>query len=123
MTYLYIGLGGVFGAVARFGLGGWITARANQGFPWGTLGVNLLGSLLLGFLMRVLPDLAVRAEWRAFLTIGFCGAFTTFSTFGLETAVLLQQGEYGPALTYVAASVLLGVLAVFAGLAAGGMVG
>lgn len=103
-------------------MGGWIARWAGPEFPWATLAINVAGSLLLGTLLRALPGPAVAPEARALLAIGFCGAFTTFSTFGYETASLLQGDTPGLAAVYVAASVALSVLAVFAGLWIGGRI-
>ena len=113
---LAIALGGAVGSVARYLLGT-LMQRASEGFPWGTLVVNVTGSLLLGFLARYLLDPTVSAELRAGLTVGLCGGYTTFSTFSLETMTLLQRGAYGRAASYVSASVALSLLATFVGFA------
>jgi CrcB protein len=116
MTYLYVAVGGVLGALSRFAIGEWAARVGGPAFPWATLLVNLLGSLLLGLLLRALPGWGAGPELRALLTVGFCGSFTTFSTFGYETAVLLQQGAVPLALAYALGSVLLGVAGVVLGL-------
>lgn len=116
MIYLYVALGGAAGALARFAVGGWVTTWAGAGFPWATLLINGLGSLLLGLVLARFSELPADFGIRAFLAVGFCGAFTTFSTFGFETASLLQRGSHSAALVYMGTSVLLSVLAVFAGL-------
>ncbi len=121
MLLLWIAVGGALGSLARYGLGGWVHGWAGEGFPWGTLGVNTLGCLLIGFAMRAFPGLPISAELRATVTIGFAGGFTTFSTFGWETLALLQRGEWPRALAYGLASVLLGLTAVFAGWGMGGV--
>jgi CrcB protein len=110
-----IAAGGALGALARYGLAGWVQNRAGF-FPWGTLVVNVLGSFLLGFLFRYLEAFAVPPEWRQAMTIGFLGAFTTFSTFSYEAVALVQDGDLGRATGYVAASVILALVAVLAGL-------
>jgi len=115
VTYLYVALGGAAGALARFLVGGWVTNGAGPGFPGATFAINVAGSLLLGFLLRLLPGHAAEAELRALLAVGFCGAFTTFSTFGVETVELLRRSAYGAAAAYVAGSVVLSALAVVAG--------
>lgn len=92
-----------------------MTAWAGGGFPWATLFINVLGSLALGVVLRALPDSSAAPAMRALLAVGFCGAFTTFSTFGHETVLLLQKGGYAPAAAYVAASVVASVFAVFVG--------
>jgi CrcB protein len=120
MTYLLIALGGAVGALARFAVGGWIAQWASPAFPWGTLLVNLSGSVLLGFLMRAFPVWDASTGLRALLAVGFCGSFTTFSTFGYETVLLLQSGAYGMALAYALGSVVLGVSGVALGMAASG---
>jgi CrcB protein len=111
-----IAIGGAVGSLARYGLGG-LMQRVSAGFPYGTLAVNILGSLLLGFLMRWLLATTASPELRAGLTIGVCGGFTTFSTFSYEVARLLESGSYARASMYAVASVLVSVLAIFAGFA------
>ena len=112
---LAIACGGALGAVARYALGGWVHTWAGSEFPWGTLLINVLGSLFLGVVVRLFEGLPADPAWRAFLAIGLAGGFTTFSTFGYETVTLLQDGRTVPAFSYMLASVLLGVTAVFAG--------
>lgn len=109
-------LGGALGALARFAIGGWVTTWAGPEFPWGTFVINVSGSLLLGFLMRVLPSPTAAPEARALLTVGLCGGFTTFSTFDFETLVLLQERLYGLAALYSLGSVLTCLAGVFAGM-------
>lgn len=116
MVLLYVAVGGALGAVARYALTGWVHTFATDTFPWGTLTVNVAGSLLLGFLFLYLESTAFTAELRQFVAIGLLGAFTTFSTFSYETWVLVQDGEWGRAAGYVAGSVGLGLLGVAAGL-------
>jgi CrcB protein len=112
-----IALGGALGSLLRYGLGSAVQQRIGAGFPAGTLLVNVTGSLLLGFLVRYLVETAASPEMRAALTIGFCGGYTTFSTFSLDTLRLLEEGSWGRAGTYVLASVALSLLAMVAGLA------
>lgn len=115
MILLYVALGGAVGALARFAVAGWAMQRLGPGFPWGTLAVNLAGSVLLGFLLTALPGRPAETELRALVAIGFCGAFTTFSAFGWETAQLLRIGAHGAAALYVGGSVVLSVLGVLGG--------
>ncbi len=117
MLLLYIALGGALGAIARYGLGGWVHGWAGGGFPWGTLLVNVAGCLGLGIALRYMSAVDVGAELRAFVAIGFFGAFTTFSTFSYDTAMLLRDGEWARAAGYLAASVGVGLVATFAGFA------
>ena len=112
-----IALGGAAGSVARYALGA-LFQRAGAGFPYGTLVINVTGSFLLGLLARYLLETSATPELRAALTVGFCGGYTTFSTFSFETAALIEGGDYARAATYVAASVALSLAATFAGFAA-----
>lgn len=113
---LAIAVGGVLGTLARYGLGA-VLQRSSATFPVSTLAVNVTGSFLLGVFMRYLVGSSIGADVRVGLTIGFCGAYTTFSTFAYETATLLEDGAWGRAAFYVAGSVLLSLLAMFAGFA------
>ena len=118
MLYLYLAAGGVLGTLARYRIGIWVPGWAGTGFPWGTLLVNLVGSFVLGFATRSASVLPVSPEVRGFVTIGFCGAFTTFCTFTFETVGLLQQGEWGRGAVYALGSLALGLAAMLAGLSA-----
>ncbi len=122
MMMLVIALGSGLGGVARYLVA--IAFARPTPVPVATLLVNVTGSLVLGFIARYT---ALTAAWspetRAFLTIGFCGGYTTFSTFSLEVATLIEQGEFGRAAAYGGLSGLLSVSAVFAGFALAGLVG
>lgn len=107
MILIYLGLGGGLGALARFGLGSWLTTSAGVGLPWPTFVINVLGSALLGFLAGRLSRVSASPNTRAFLTIGLCGGFTTFSTFDYETLLLLQHGRYLLAAVYSSSSVVM----------------
>lgn len=120
MIYLYLAVGGAAGTLARYSLSGWAQAQLGGGFPWGTFMVNVTGSLLLGFLLRAMEAIVVAQETRFMLTVGFCGAFTTFSTLSLEMVLLLQEGAWAHALLYGFASLALGLLAVALGFALAG---
>ena len=114
----YVALGSAVGGASRFALSNFIQQRAGV-FPVGTLVVNITGSLALGFLMRyALGSTSVSPETRALLTTGFCGGYTTFSTFSYETIALIQDGDYRRAGTYVVASVVLSLAATFLGIIA-----
>jgi CrcB protein len=90
---LVIGLGGFVGAVARYGLSGWVQSRSTSPVPWGTMSVNVLGCLLLGALMAYAKDRPVGTELQFFLRVGVLGAFTTFSTLGYETVELFSSEQ------------------------------
>ncbi len=116
MTILYIVVGGIAGTLSRYGLEGWIQGRTASGFPLGTLTVNTAGSLLLGFILRIATGAAlISPDLRAGLTIGFCGAFTTMSTFSYESVTLLNDGDYVRAALYLSATILGCVVAVIVG--------
>ena len=122
MMQLWIAFGGALGAVARYGLGGWVHSWAGTRFPWGTLVVNLAGSLLIGFLLRYLEGIDVSTQVRGFATIGLLGAFTTFSTYTYETVAFMRDGQWRHASLYSLGSLALGLAAVYAGLAVAGYV-
>ena len=115
MPTVLIALGGAIGSVTRYWIGSWVQTAAGSAFPWGTLVVNVSGSLLLAFVVRLVDGGAVPIELKGFLTIGFCGAYTTFSTFSYETTNLFQNGQPARAAFYVAASVAITLIAVIAG--------
>jgi len=120
LTILYIALGGIAGTLSRYGLEGWIQSRSATGFPLGTLTVNITGSLLLGFILRIATGTTlITPDVRAALTIGFCGAFTTMSTFSYESVALLNDGDYLRAALYMSVTILGGVAAVMLGAALG----
>jgi len=103
---LAIALGGALGALARFGAQNLVGLLFGRVFPWGTLGVNLLGSVLIGAMfVLIVQNEDVRREWESVAMVGFLGAFTTFSTFSLETLLMLQAGRTLAALGYMFASV------------------
>ena len=115
--WLSLAVGGVVGTLARYELGRWVHNWVGTSFPWGTLAINIAGSFLLGMLTRYADSSALSAETRGMLTVGFCGAFTTFSTFTYEAVMLIQDGEAARALLYAFGSLGLGILAMMAGLA------
>ena len=115
----YVGIGAAVGGISRYLLAGFVQQRAGADFPVGTLVINVTGSLVLGFIMRIaLQTGAVSPEIRALLTTGFCGGYTTFSTFSYETAQLVEDGEYARAAIYVGSSVAVALLFTFLGFAA-----
>ncbi|HEY9480458.1 MAG TPA: fluoride efflux transporter CrcB [Gemmatimonadaceae bacterium] len=116
----FIALGSAIGGVARFLLGTFVQARFGAGFPVGTLLVNISGAFLLGFIVTCALALpSVSPEMRGLLTTGFCGGYTTFSTFTYDTMALLEDGEVMRAAAYVALSVAIALLGVWLGIALG----
>jgi CrcB protein len=114
---LAVALGGAIGSVARYWVGVGSTKLFGLAFPWGTLIINIVGSFLIGafaesFALRWDAPQAVRV----FLTVGICGGFTTFSTFSLDTYVLIERGELWPAAAYIVGSVVLSIGGLVAGL-------
>jgi CrcB protein len=117
---MMIAAGGAVGAVLRFAVSNSIYRLVGRDFPYGTLTVNVLGSLLMGLLFILLVERQVAsAEWRAALLVGLLGAFTTFSTFSLETMALLEDGELSRALLNIVVSVLLCLAATWLGMGIG----
>lgn len=113
---LIIGAGSFIGGVARYLLGQWVQAKAAATFPYGTLAVNVLGCLAIGLVLGWSVRNSPPVEWRFFLATGFCGGFTTFSTFSNETLALLREGQTAAASAYVVASLALGLLATWVGI-------
>jgi len=111
-------LGGGLGAAARYGVTVGVTRLAGSGFPLATLGINVVGSLLMGL---IAGWFALRGqsgqEWRLFLTTGVLGGFTTFSAFSLEAVLLYERGDTVQAALYVGLSVVLSIMALAGGLA------
>jgi CrcB protein len=111
---LAVALGGALGAVGRYFFTGylerWLAALIGDGFPYGTIAVNVIGSFALGALVEALAfAVQISPELRAFVVVGVLGSFTTFSAFSLDTMLLVERGEIGRAGLYVAASVVLSV--------------
>ena len=124
MTLVEIAIGGAAGAVARYLVDGWVSQRTGGSFPLGTLVVNLTGTFLLGLLATLAIERSLLpAVIRPALVIGFLGAYTTFSTWMLESWRLTEQGAWVAAAVNVGGSVVLGVVALGAGIALGRALG
>lgn len=120
MQLLLIGIGGFCGAIARYAVDGWVTRLVGAGFPWGTLAINVSGSLVIGLLFAASVERAtLPSEIRGPVMIGFVGAYTTFSTYMLESWRLFEDGSVTLGLLNVFGSVALGLMAVIIGLAIG----
>ena len=117
MRFFLIGLFGAIGTLARYGLGGAVQIKTGSTFPYGTLLINLTGCFFLGLIGQLtLNRVIIPAEWRMAIAIGFFGGYTTFSSFGWETAKMFEAGEWLRAFTYVAVSVVFGLLLSVAGI-------
>ncbi|MDH5710863.1 MAG: fluoride efflux transporter CrcB [Gammaproteobacteria bacterium] len=115
-TILYIACGGAIGAVLRYGASLGVYSLLGRGFPYGTLFVNVTGSLLMGMLsILMLERFNVGPEWRAAVLVGVLGAFTTFSTFSMETLNLMEQGDMMRAMLNIVVSVIVCLAAVWLG--------
>lgn len=122
-TIAAIAAGGSLGALARYGIDVGIEQRADAVFPWSTFLINLSGCFVVGLLIGALVDRHHTPEWlRLGLVVGFCGGYTTFSTFAQETLGLVEEGLATIGVLNATASIALGVLAVFAGERAGRLV-
>jgi CrcB protein len=128
LHFIIIFLGGGLGSCTRYALGLWAMSIQDGrfasplglgGFPYTTLGINVVGSVLIGVVVQLASDTmhAISPEVRLFLAVGLCGGFTTFSTFSLETLSLLQMGRFGAALAYATGSVGLCVAGTALGVA------
>jgi fluoride exporter len=117
LQLMLIALFGAVGTLARYALQGLVQIRLGGTFPYGTLLINLSGCFSLGLIGQLtLNRLIIAPEWRVAIAVGFFGGYTTFSSFGWETAKMLEDSEWLPATTYVAASVVLGLLLTVAGI-------
>lgn len=117
LQLLLIAIFGAIGTLARYGLQGLVQVRAGSAFPYGTLLINLTGCFFLGLIGQfTLNRIVLSPDWRLAITVGFFGGYTTFSSFGWETAKMLEDGEWLRATTYVAASVVVGLALSIAGI-------
>jgi CrcB protein len=120
---LGVAAGGAIGALSRYGIDSWVERRSDAVFPWATFLINTSGCLAVGFVIAALVDRHRAPQWlRTGLVLGFCGGYTTFSTFAQETLDLIEEGDHAIALAAIAANVLLGLVAVYAGARLGRLV-
>ena len=112
-----VAVGGAIGSAARYLIAGWVQSAAWAGFPYGIFTVNISGGLIMGILTELMAlKWNVSLEMRAFLTTGILGGYTTFSTFSLDSALLIERGAYASAAIYIVGSAAVSILALFAGL-------
>lgn len=117
MKIALIALFGAIGTLSRYAVQVAMQTRTGSSFPYGTLLVNLSGCFLLGLIGQLmLSRAAISPEWRVAIAVGFFGGFTTFSSFGWETAKMMEAGEWARASAYVSASVVAGLLFTVAGI-------
>jgi len=120
LTYLAVALGSALGGLARYGCGLLASSWLGHAFPWGTILINVVGSFVIGFFATLTGTegrLLVRTEVRAFVMVGFCGGYTTFSSFSLETFMLMREGYWLAAFANVVISMVLCLGAVWVGYA------
>ena len=115
MQFLYVAIGGAIGAMLRYGTGVLTVQRWGTGFPWGTVTVNLVGSFVIGFLWQWFERYALTPQARTFIFVGILGAFTTFSSFTLDSLRLFQAGKVGLGLWNVVGSNVVGLTAIYLG--------
>jgi fluoride exporter len=118
LAYFWITVGSALGGAARYWCSGIVANSVGSTFPWGTLFVNVVGSFIIGFFGTLTgPDgrLFIPSEYRQFVMVGFCGGYTTFSSFSLQTLALIQDGEWMSAGANVGLSVVLCLIAVWLG--------
>ncbi|HEY3798345.1 MAG TPA: fluoride efflux transporter CrcB [Caulobacteraceae bacterium] len=120
ITYLWVALGGALGSMARYGCSRLVAGWIGETFPWGTLIINVVGSLVIGFFAGLTgPDgrLIVAPDFRQFVLVGICGGYTTFSSFSLQTLNLARDGDMVAAGGNIVASVVACLVAVWLGAA------
>lgn len=114
-SLLMVGIGSFVGGVLRYSFSKWVQFKLLTTYPFGTFTVNIIGCFIIGMVMGFSQRFNISSEWRLLLVTGFCGGFTTFSAFSIETMALLRDAQYVPAIAYISASVIIGLFAAFVG--------
>lgn len=115
--FILISTGAILGANLRYWVGDWAAQKWGAAFPYGTLLINVTGSLLIGFLMTLIAErLMMDPRWRLFFVVGFLGAYTTFSSYMFDSFSLLEKGQWQPGLLNLFGSIALGIIAVGVGI-------
>jgi len=125
MTYLWVAIGGALGSMARYWCSDIAARTVGETFPWGTVGVNIFGSLIIGVMAAISATdsrFLISADIRIFVMVGICGGYTTFSSFSLQTLNLLREGEWLASAANIVGSVVLCMVAVWLGYLAGASV-
>jgi CrcB protein len=125
MTYIWIAIGSALGGMSRYACSKWVAVWFGETFPWGTLTVNIVGSFIIGFFGGISgPDgrLIVTPNLRQFVLVGFCGGYTTFSSFSLQTLDLMRNGDVFEAGGNIVLSVVLCLISAWLGVVAAGMI-
>ena len=126
LTYLWVAVGGALGSVARYWMTNAVAALTGPRFPWGTIAINVIGSFIIGFtafLTTPVGRVPISFDTRAFILVGICGGYTTFSAFSLQTLELMRSGNWLAAGGNILLSVVACLLAVWAGYALGTLLG
>jgi CrcB protein len=117
MEYIWVGIGGLAGAIARFAMTRYASGRFGDAYPWGTFTINLIGAFLIGLFLTWLNERSIAApEARLALAVGFLGGYTTFSSYTFEAVAMAQRGNWLGALSYVLGSNVLGLAACVVGI-------
>ena len=115
--FLLVFVGGGFGSMLRYGVNKAVSAQHDSSFPWGTFVANVVGGFLIGVILTYIEqEKGLSREWTLLLATGFCGGFTTFSSFAYENNMLVKSGDYATFFLYTSLSIIVGFMATFGGI-------